>query len=135
MPMRIFFRVSLVYALVGLGVVLPFHDNLNEFGLNAIAAIAAYALLMQGSAIWFLPIVFFLPFVLRPAQLRKRTVAVIFAAFGCVAIQVGFTFLKSSIPKVLPFYADPYLAAFDRSCSALATAGATSSVMKVLTTF
>ena len=37
-----------------------------------------------------------------------------YAVFGSVLLQVGFSFLKCTIPMVVPFYADPALAAFDK---------------------
>jgi hypothetical protein len=114
MPMRFFFSVALVYALVGLGVVLPRYDRLADFLPNALSAITDYADLVKGTAIWFLPIAVVLPLVLRPNALKARAVSVFLAVMGCVAMQVGFTFLKSSIPSFVPFYADPYLAAFGR---------------------
>lgn len=40
--------------------------------------------------------------------------SVLYAVFGSILLQVAFSFLKSSIPLIVPFYADRLLADFDR---------------------
>ena len=45
---------------------------------------------------------------------RQRMFACCYALIGSVLLHTGFAFVKSSIPLVVPFYADPALASFDK---------------------
>lgn len=61
-----------------------------------------------------LPFLLLLPLLIPLRELKAHAADALLATAGCIAIQVGFTFLKSAIPSVVPFYADPALADLDR---------------------
>ncbi len=62
---------------------------------------------------WLLPFLLLLPLLIPLRDLKARAMSALLAAAGSVALQVGFTFLKSAIPSIVPFYADPPLASLD----------------------
>ena len=112
--MRIFVLASMIYLAVALIVVFIRYPNLDEVLGQAIAVSSDNIGLVKGTAFWFLPVMLVLPFVLSWRDLKARAVEVLCAAVGCVAVQVGFTLLKSSIPSMIPFYADPFFADLDK---------------------
>lgn len=111
--MRTFVLVTLLYVAVALLVVYMRYPNLEEVLVQAAATSIDNIGLVKGTAFWFLPIAAVLPFVMSFRDLKARLVEVFCAAVGCVLTQVAFTFMKSSIPSLIPFYADPALADID----------------------
>ena len=68
--------------------------------------------LLQSTAIWFLPLALIGPIL---TGRRDRIPAALMAAAGCVLLQSGFSLIKSMIPFLVPFYADPWLAQMDQA--------------------
>jgi hypothetical protein len=46
---------------------------------------------------------------------RSTLSVLMLGLIGCVLFQTGFTLVKSNLPEVIPFYADPMLADWDRA--------------------
>lgn len=67
---------------------------------------------LKSTAIWFLPLALIGPIL---TGRRDRIPAALMAAAGCVLLQSGFSLIKSMIPFLVPFYADPWLAEMDQA--------------------
>lgn len=112
--MRLFFRISILYMIISLTIMVFRYPNLDELVGAAVSVAVANAAGMKKILYWSLPVLILAPFVIRWNTIRTHAADAIFAGVGCIAIQIGFTFLKSSIPSFVPFYADPFLADLDR---------------------
>lgn len=112
--MRLFFRISILYMILSLTIMVFRYPNLDELVGAAVSVAVANAAGMKKILYWSLPILILAPFVIRWNTIRTHAADAVFAAVGCIAIQIGFTFLKSSIPSFVPFYADPFFADIDR---------------------
>ncbi len=112
--MRNFFWLSVGYLAVALAILGLLGHHPNELiGLTQTALVdkAQSAGVIAG-------VMLILPLALLAAvrgrrDLGPRLAAAGFAAAGAVMLQIGFSFMKCSIPALLPFYADPALARFD----------------------
>lgn len=113
-PMQFFFRFSILYMLISL--------TLMVFRFQSLADFASTLLLVTGGVRNVILLTMVMALVLF-ASVRSRRLGqssngrgmqALLAGGGVVALQIGFTFLKSAIPSVVPFYADPALADFDK---------------------
>lgn len=112
--MRGFFIFCLCYAVFQIGVTLVRFDFDPEYLFRAVqTAIGIVAVL------WFALERLVLPLALVVLVLGWRTIlsrwrAIGYAAAGTVLIQLGFSFTRNMIPKIVPYYADQPLAEIDR---------------------
>ncbi|MCV2867168.1 phosphatase PAP2 family protein [Defluviimonas sp. WL0002] len=112
--MAIFFRATLVYAIVALLIVAHLQSIDRDFVVRSLALIMLFLKWLAGSFQWgvALPLAAVLTFGLSRAPARLPLLFI--ALVSCVLFQTAFYIVKSSIPLVVPFYADPWLADFDR---------------------
>lgn len=113
--MNLLLRATALYLLVGGAFVAVFRDNpltlLGDIG-RALPSSFAYFL---HYAWWVLP-PFAVMFVLLPrSALLARLSSAIVAVFTCSLFFLVFTMLKTSMPFVIPFWADPFFASLDRA--------------------
>lgn len=113
--MRLFFRISILYMVVSLTIMFFRYPNLDELVAAAVSVAVANAAGMKKILYWSLPVLIIAPFLIRWSALRTHASDAVFAAVGVIAIQIGFTFLKSAIPSFVPFYADPFFAELDKA--------------------
>lgn len=112
--MKLFFRLTLAYMAFSVLVTALSRDIGFELMSDAGIATLAFASVMMNAGIWVFPAIAVVPFVLGWRHFAGNLGQVGYAVFGSVIFQAAFSFLKSTIPFIVPFYADPPLAAFDR---------------------
>lgn len=112
--MNLLLRFSFVYLGVALLVVVLVRDNPGRLLTNALAT-TGYLLpgfaLVAGVLLLLMVGLALLRFV---TSLRAVVGEILTALVGVILFQLAFTLLKTSIPYIIPFYADPYFAAIDR---------------------
>lgn len=115
MTMRGFFIAVLAYLAVAILVLWWQSNDLIETLYAAGQATRDYSgTLAQSGGIWVLPGLAVLPLVLGRQAFRARLVVVLYAFTACILLQVAFSILKTAIPGLVPFYADPAFASLDR---------------------
>lgn len=112
--MQLFFRMSMLYLAASLMLMVFRFPNFIELATEAVSVAFSYGYLLPHLLKWLLPFGLLMAFLIPPRELKARAAAIVLALAGCLAVQVGCTFLKSTIPTVVPFYADPVLAEFDK---------------------
>ncbi|OYX43536.1 MAG: hypothetical protein B7Z02_08305 [Rhodobacterales bacterium 32-67-9] len=112
--MKLFFRIVLVYAAVSLGVIVVLRYPSPALASQAMAATRTFGLQFTAAAIYMMPLLLLVPFVLGWRRFVSQLGLVGYAVMGSVTLQVAFSFLKSAIPMIVPFYADRALADADR---------------------
>ena len=112
--MAIFLRACLLYLLVSLVMTMW----LNNDPIAAIKGImAAAAILLDHLGGIFLRIWPVFPvalFILGPKRCIARLIPLVQVCLAVLAIQTGFLFMKSAIPQLAPFWADPLFARLDQ---------------------
>lgn len=112
--MKLFFRVVVMYAALTVAVLFATRPVTFDLLYEAIAATIVFFRLFSRASMWLLPLFAGVVLFVGWRRIVARAHLIAYAVFGTVLLQVAFSFLKSSIPLVVPFYADPPLAAFDR---------------------
>ncbi len=112
--MILLLRFSIGYLILSILVVLLFRENVAELLINALAT-TGYLLpgfaLVTGA---LLLLIFGLTLLRFVTAWRPVVEQVIIALVGMIMFQLALTLMKSSIPYIIPFYADPYFAPVDR---------------------
>lgn len=111
--MRLYFRMAVIYAAIALLIEVAREGNAVE--MIAVSFGATLTTTGMTALGLILPVVLVLSLIIGKAATIERGGQLLYAVFGVIILQIGFTFLKSSIPDVMPFYADPALAAIDRN--------------------
>lgn len=112
-PAAAFFRFALGYAAVALGLAVSFRDNVLEDFLAAMGG----DIDMPLYGLWAMVALVSL-WALRTERRRgaapglaMRRLGLVFA--GVLALHIGFTLVKTTMPQIVPYYADPSLTALD----------------------
>lgn len=111
--MRLYFRMAAVYAVLSLAIVAVSQGSPLRLLVASMGATLAATGMNALTVI--LPVVLGLLLIIGRAATLERGRELLYAVFGMIILQLGFTFLKSSIPDLVPFYADPMLARIDRA--------------------
>lgn len=112
--MPIFALATLIYLVIGSVVVLLFRDNPISL-IGEMLATIPHGLSSFLSIGWWLVPVFAAVLVFTDrSKLVMRLSHTILAAFCCTAFLVMFTILKTTMPLISPFWADPLMAQIDR---------------------
>ena len=113
--MALLMRMTALYLLVGGVFVAVFRDNPIDLLTQIFTALPASFGLFLRLAWWVIP-VFALMFLLAPwRSLLARLPQAIAAVFLCTLFFLVFTMLKTSMPYVVDFWADPLMARLDRA--------------------
>lgn len=112
--MKLFFRISLGYAVVSLTAILLVRDVGFDLVVEAGLATIEFATAIVSALKWLLPALLILPFVVGLRRSAAGFGDLAYALAGSSLFQAAFSLTKSSIPFFVPFYADPPLAALDR---------------------
>ncbi|MDH5529021.1 MAG: phosphatase PAP2 family protein [Paracoccaceae bacterium] len=112
--MKLFFRLSLFYMAISVAViVLARHVDFKLIEDAGIATLA-FASVMTNAGIWVFSAIAVLSLIKGRRYLIANLGLLTYAVLGSVFFHTAYSFLKSTIPFIVPFYADPKLAAFDR---------------------
>lgn len=111
--MRSFFFFSLLYTTCAVVLVVFLRDDpmmLLSFVLLKSVSLAAWL----GEYLQYLGIVLLaILWVTRHSGLKNRLTPALYAFMGCLVFSAGFSLIKTSIPFVNPFWADPIMADLD----------------------
>ncbi|SPH23380.1 hypothetical protein DEA8626_02444 [Defluviimonas aquaemixtae] len=112
--MKIFFRVVVLYLVVTVIVMVMTRPVTSELLFEAIAATITFFTLFSRASMWLLPLFAGVVVMVGWRRFLAGAHLIGYAVFGSVLLQVAFSFLKCTIPLIVPFYADPPLADFDK---------------------
>lgn len=112
--MKLFFRFVLVYLLAALAITALVRDVGDDLLVEAVISTLSFGWIFLRYAIWIIPLFLLMPVVMGWRNFVARLGMIGSAAAASVLLQVAFSFLKTAIPMIVPFYADPPLADFDR---------------------
>ena len=112
--MKLFFRFALCYFLFAFAVTAAVRQAGTELFLEALIATYAFATVIARAAVLMIPLFIAIPFIMGWRRFLANLPLIGYAVAGSAILQTAFSFLKSSIPLIVPFYADPPFAAFDR---------------------
>lgn len=111
--MRNFFFFSLIYTACAVGLVMLLRDEpASLLGFVLIKSLSLAASL--GDYLKYLGIVLLaILWVTRHSGLKNRLTPAVYAFMGCLVFSAGFSLVKTSIPFINPFWADPLMADLD----------------------
>lgn len=112
--MKLFFRSVFVYLLIAVPVVAAVRGGSFEILERAGIVTFAFAALIGRSAAMVIPLLLAIPVFMGWRRFVANLPQLGYALFASIMLQTAFSFLKSSIPGIVPFYADPALAEADR---------------------
>ncbi|WP_413872735.1 phosphatase PAP2 family protein [Albidovulum sp.] len=112
--MKLFFRISLGYAVVSLTAIMAVRDVGFDLVVAAGFVTVEFATAIVSAATWVLPALLLLPILVGLRRSAAGLGGLGYALAGSSLFQAAFSLTKSSIPFFVPFYADPPLAALDR---------------------
>jgi hypothetical protein len=113
--MRNFFLFSILYATLAVVVLFVFRDNpviqLYDAGTRTRDSLTAFVKYLPFVAAALLALFFITRQLGGKAVLKEG----LWAFAGCLIFSAAFTFLKTSIPSIVPFYADPWFTNLDKA--------------------
>lgn len=112
--MSIIFRGVLVYFLLSLATMALLYGNLERAVYEAVVTGAVNVTILTEIGFWIAPLLVFSLVIVGWRILRSRLAAMIVVVVSTVFLHMGFAFFKNAIPELIPYYADPVLAAADR---------------------
>ena len=112
--MRRFLVFSFGY--LGLAVALLFllRGDVDQILLFAVAKARAEVIGFLRNLPWVLGVVAGSYLLFRGGFAKGRLSAVLAAFIGCLVFSAGYSLIKTTLPQIVPFYADPFLANLDR---------------------
>jgi membrane-associated phospholipid phosphatase len=113
--MRVFVICAVAHALAAaVAVWLLSGDPLLAVGAAINGTLATARAIALAAPLAAVPVAIALVLILLSASARARLPLVLAAVLGTIALQIGFSTFKNLIPVLVPYYADPPLAAADR---------------------
>ncbi|MCO6384023.1 phosphatase PAP2 family protein [Oceanicola sp. 502str15] len=109
-----FLRFALIYlvaAMVAVGCLVDFQSMVSP----ALGGGSRFFHFIRDVLLGIFPVLLVLFFVIGWQRIRLRGAALAKVFVACVALQTGFTMMKSVMPMILPFFADPFLADLDEA--------------------
>lgn len=113
--MRHYLLFSLVYLACAVALVLALREQPVALLLGALRT-SLY--LLKSFAEWLPILGVFLAgslYLTRKYGIRSRIIPTVYALLGCLAFSMAFSLIKTSIPYIQPFYADPFFADIDKA--------------------
>ncbi|MBV7378186.1 phosphatase PAP2 family protein [Maritimibacter dapengensis] len=107
-------KASLIYMFGALAVTALLSADMIGSVQTLLGAAMAFSYKMADFLAHIWPVIPLALFLLGPKRLLSRLVPVLSVTGAVLFLQIGFLFAKSAIPQLIPFYADPMLADFDR---------------------
>ena len=111
--MTLVFRAVLLYLFAALATAGWVYDDFVRLTRDAMVTTAAMGRLMLGMGVFVLPAVLIGVIALGGRHILRRAAPLALVSIAAVLLPIGFSFLKNAIPNLVPYYADPALAAFD----------------------
>jgi hypothetical protein len=109
-----FFRIVVIYVVVSFAITALMRDLTLDLFVQAGVATYQFGTVILKASTRLLPIFLVVPFIIGWRSFVTNIHLVIYAVLGSIFLQLGFTFFKSTIPMIVPFYADPWFASFDQ---------------------
>ncbi len=108
-------RITMFYIIVGAAVILLFRDNPVALIAEIAEKLPAALSLFIDLGGWSLPVLGLVLFFVPRDDLLRRLTHGLIAIFLTTAFFLVFTMLKTTMPYILPFWADPLMAGLDRA--------------------
>lgn len=112
--LRSFLRLSLLYFLVMVGLILVLRDNPLQYFVNMMLVPLAHWSALQALLPYLAALVLLFLLLSRLKLSLDMLRNLVLAAFASLLIAYSFGALKASLPQVFPFYADRFFADVDR---------------------
>lgn len=112
--MRLFFRFVLCYLVLSFLVTAFVRQQGVELLAEAAVATLAFGTAAARIALLMVPLLLAVPFIMGWGRFVSNLNLLSYALLASALLQTAFSFLKSTIPMVVPFYADPAFAEADR---------------------
>lgn len=110
------FRFSLVYLVCAFALMAVLTKEPATMLAYLVEIATAFSYLMYGRLGWLVPpLLLIVVLWLGPKTCLSRLGSVGQMVAMSVCLQIGFVFAKSAIPRLVPFYADPFLAQVDQT--------------------
>ncbi len=114
MTIKGFFAFSLGYAICALAVAAVFHGGGVGYAVASLDLIVGHAGSLKSKLHWFLVVGIIAYLVDRNGWTRARLGDLAIASVACMFFAFAFSTTKSTLPHVIPFWADPAFANIDR---------------------
>ncbi len=111
--MPLFALATLIYVMIGSVVLLLFRDNPISLISEMLATIPHGLSSFLAIGWWLVPIFLMFALMVDRKLLVKRLSNTILSAFICTAFFTYFTILKTTMPMITPFWADPLMVKLD----------------------
>ncbi len=111
--MPLFALATLIYIVIGSLVLLLFRDNPISLISEMLAKIPDGLSTFLAVGWWVVPIFLIFALMVDRNILLKRLSNTILSAFICTAFFTFFTILKTTMPMITPFWADPFMVKLD----------------------
>ncbi|SDW59338.1 phosphatase PAP2 family protein [Litoreibacter albidus] len=111
--MRNFFYFSVIYTAFAIALVMVLRDDPVTLLTVALLKSVVLAKSLGGYLKLFGIALLLVLYLTRHTGLRNRLVPSLYAIWGCLIFAAGFSLFKTSIPFVVPFWADPLMANVD----------------------
>ncbi len=112
--MALFFRISLVYFIAAIGLVAVVRDDLVTLVMGAWLSTVNVAPRLVLATVCVALLSLTVMYFVRKTAFKDTGVAIGFAFAGTLFFHMGFGLVKTTIPYLVPFYADPIFAEMDR---------------------
>lgn len=113
--MVLLFRITVVYLAAGALVITLFRDNPVVLIAEIAAKLPSSLSVFYVVGGWALPILGVVMLFVPRHDILRRLSHALFAIFLTTAFFLVFTMLKTTMPHILPFWADPLMAEIDRA--------------------
>lgn len=113
-PMRGFFRISVIYFVAMLILITIFRDQPVLLLKNMLATPLFHLTLLLGFLPWLIGFLALALYLNRNRPRVELFQALGFALAGCVILSFTFSAVKTTLPSILPYFADPFFAKLDR---------------------
>lgn len=113
--MQLFVLAAIVYMAIGAGVVMTFRDDALSLVRELLSDVSGAVNFFLIVGWWILPVFAVLLVFGANRTYLKRLPAAVISIFACAGFFATFTMLKTSMPFISPFWADPQMAAIDRA--------------------
>lgn len=108
------FLTTLIYTISAAALTLVLHESWDQAASDLARIALTISKVVAGSEIKLLLLAVPLIWWLGHQRVASRLRVTIIVGAAAVLLQIGFFFVKSAIPRFVPFYADPFFAELDR---------------------
>ncbi|WP_099825990.1 phosphatase PAP2 family protein [Oceaniglobus indicus] len=112
--MQAFVRFTVLYCVFAVSVVYFFRDDPGEIVSDAIASVPGLLMILPRSGIWAIMLCAAAIFLVPRQGLAGRVGRALVMVVTASAFFLSFTVIKTSLPFLIPFWADPPMAEIDR---------------------